>query len=139
MQAPEHAFEQPIELRWSDQDLLGHVNNARVLTLMEEGRIRVLAKDLKEVREDGDAGVVVRAMTMEFDRPVHYPQDTMLKLWIGRVGNTSYTVHHELTQNGVRCAYMRAVMVMFDAETETAVALTPAQREALEKVAVAED
>lgn len=28
-------------LRWSDQDINGRINNARILTLMEEARIRV--------------------------------------------------------------------------------------------------
>ena len=33
-------YEFEMQLRWSDQDALGHVNNARVITLMEEARIR---------------------------------------------------------------------------------------------------
>ncbi|WP_374700315.1 acyl-CoA thioesterase [Arthrobacter sp. JCM 19049] len=32
-----------IQLRWSDEDKLGHVNNARIVTLMEEARVRCCA------------------------------------------------------------------------------------------------
>lgn len=42
--APQNALEIPIELRWSDQDLLGHVNNAKLMTLAEEARIRSLGR-----------------------------------------------------------------------------------------------
>ena len=31
----------PIKLRWSDLDAYGHVNNAAMLTLLEESRISV--------------------------------------------------------------------------------------------------
>ncbi len=30
----------PISLRWSDQDPNGHVNNAAIVTLLEEARVR---------------------------------------------------------------------------------------------------
>src|SRR5699024_7156615 len=33
-------FEYSPEVRWSDQDMLGHVNNARLITLVEECRVR---------------------------------------------------------------------------------------------------
>lgn len=42
--APETCLEFDIELRWSDQDLLGHVNNAKLMTLAEEARIRALTQ-----------------------------------------------------------------------------------------------
>lgn len=29
-----------LALRWSDQDANGHLNNARIVTLMEESRVR---------------------------------------------------------------------------------------------------
>src|SRR5699024_1295251 len=38
--APQNAFRCELQLRWSDQDLLGHVNNARTVTLAEEARVR---------------------------------------------------------------------------------------------------
>lgn len=37
---PPVAFQTPITIRWSDQDINGHVNNARALTLVEEARIK---------------------------------------------------------------------------------------------------
>ena len=36
-------FEVGLQLRWSDEDRYGHVNNARLLTLAEEARVRALA------------------------------------------------------------------------------------------------
>ena len=37
-------FETELQLRWSDQDAYGHVNNGRLVTLAEEARVRALAK-----------------------------------------------------------------------------------------------
>ena len=45
--APKNALPIEIQLRWSDQDLLAHVNNATIMTLVEEARIRAIT-DLQQ-------------------------------------------------------------------------------------------
>ncbi|WP_248122554.1 acyl-CoA thioesterase [Micrococcus lacusdianchii] len=65
-------FECPVPVRWSDQDANGHVNNARVVTLLEEIRI---AAYLAWLDSTPDSGLprVVRTLTVDFRRAVHRP------------------------------------------------------------------
>lgn len=68
-QAPPNALEIPIELRWSDQDLLGHVNNAKLMTLAEEARIRSLERLRRQLRLEGPLDMVLRTTQTDFLRP----------------------------------------------------------------------
>lgn len=111
--APENAFTCELAVRWSDQDLNGHVNNARVITLVEEARVQA---DQAWAGLDSGwvGGRVVRRLDVEFDRALHYGHPVAARVWIGRIGRTSFTVCHELSQQGQRCVYAECVMVMID-------------------------
>lgn len=82
----------PLELRWSDQDANHHVNNATIVTLLEEVRMRA-PKDVT------DGLRVVRTLEVRYDGELTYGQPVDGYAWISKVGNTSYEVIHELVQN----------------------------------------
>lgn len=106
----------PIEtsLRWSDQDINGHINNVRILTLMEEARIR--ATQLWTDTTPGTSGPrrLVRAMNTEFTQEVVYARDTTVWVWIPRIGTTSFVFGHLLVQEEEPCVYTEATMVVLD-------------------------
>ena len=106
-----------VQLRWSDQDINGHINNARILTLMEEARIR--ATQLWTATTPGMSGPqrVARALNTNFDRPVQYGLKTVVWVWIPRIGNSSFVFGQLLVQNEEPCVYSEATMVVVDAET----------------------
>ncbi|WFP16435.1 acyl-CoA thioesterase [Citricoccus muralis] len=114
--APANAFTCDLEVRWSDQDLNGHVNNARVLTLAEEARVRADTA-WSGTGSAGVGGRVVRNLEVEFARALHYGRPVRATVWVGRIGRTSYTICHELSQQGQLCVYAECVMVNLDAET----------------------
>lgn len=113
---PDAAFTCELAVRWSDQDLNGHVNNARVITLVEEARVQADSYWSGEV-DAGVGGRVVRHLDVQFDRALQYASPVQAAVWIGRIGKTSFTVCHELKQGGERCVYAECVMVMLDSET----------------------
>lgn len=127
-----------MELRWSDQDLYGHVNNVRLLTLTEEARVRAA-----HAWGDGDVGAgtqrVVRAMTTEYEAPVQYGPELTVKVWVARIGGTSYTLRHELWQEGRRALVCDAVMVHLDAQTGRPEPISDERRALLERRMAAED
>lgn len=107
-------FEAVLDVRWSDQDRYGHVNNVRALTLTEEARVRALTA-WGETRRDVHR--VVRAMTTEYEAPLHYGPELTARVWVTEIGRSSYTLRHELWQEGRCCVRCDAVMVHIDAET----------------------
>ena len=84
------ATEIVLQLRWSDQDALGHVNNARIVTLMEEARIRWTREDGKTGRFE--FGTVVASIQIDYKRPLYYQPEMVIRMGISRVGNKSFTV-----------------------------------------------
>ncbi|MBE8527790.1 acyl-CoA thioesterase [Amycolatopsis sp. H6(2020)] len=118
------------EVRWSDQDLLGHVNNARVITLIEEARIQWLrdAWDRTDVR---DRPTLVARMELNYRRPVVYGPQLSVELGVGRVGRSSYTITCRGIQDGRVAFDGLTVMVMVDAETGEPTALSERERELL--------
>lgn len=95
---PEDGEEVEIHLRWSDQDSLGHVNNARVVTLVEEARIRWSGR-----HGESDLfphGLVVASMNLDYLRPVYYTSSVMVRVGVQRIGTKSFVVRHIGFQDG---------------------------------------
>lgn len=140
------AFECTIPVRWSDQDANGHVNNARVVTLLEELRI---AAYLDWLDSTPDAGLprVVRSLSVDFRRPVHHRRALTGRLWISRIGTSSFVVEHLLLQDGAPAVAAEATVVQLEPdhsrarplEAELRGILEAAHRPGITAAAAAED
>lgn len=108
-----------LQLRWSDQDPNGHVNNANIGTLFEEARIRARSAWNADASPNTDEKVLVRAQNTTFDREVHYAADTTIWVWISKIGRTSHVVSHLLLQDHTPCVYMEVTMVTIDVDSGT--------------------
>ncbi|MDZ5077276.1 thioesterase family protein [Nesterenkonia sp. HG001] len=128
MTRPGRAFVCPMPLRWSDQDLNAHVNNAKVVTLFEEARLQASAVWFRQAPQGPR---LVRSLTVDYLHPLLYGEATTAHVWISRIGRTSFVVHHDLLQRGQACATGRSVMVHVDAETGQPTPIGPEMREAL--------
>lgn len=129
-------FECLMPLRWSDQDLNGHINNARVVTLMEEARILWLnqgaaAEGLKSFQ----CPKVVAALTVEYLRPVNYGDELLLQLDISRIGSGSFTVRYSAIQQSSPVFRGSTVMVPLERESNRPRKLTPAETAYLSRYA----
>ncbi|MEC5193254.1 MULTISPECIES: acyl-CoA thioesterase [unclassified Arthrobacter] len=125
--AREH-FECSMPLRWSDQDLNGHINNARIVTLMEEARILWLnqsaaASGLESFR----CPKVVAALTVEYHRPVNYGDELLMLLDISRIGNGSFTVRYSATQQSSPVFRGSTVLVPLERKSNRPRKLTSAE------------
>lgn len=121
-------FECLMPLRWSDQDLNGHINNARIVTLMEEARIlwlnqRAAAEGLESFR----CPKVVAALTVEYLRPVNYGDELLLLLDISRIGSGSFTVRYSAIQQSSPVFRGSTVLVPLEREANRPRKLTAAE------------
>lgn len=94
-----------VPLRWSDLDAYDHVNNARMLTLLEEARIAAFWSDPDSdaptaVLETGPGSptvTFVAAQRIEYLAPIPYQRDPLdVELWIGRLGGASLEISYEI-------------------------------------------
>lgn len=118
LRAPAVAVDVDIQARWSDLDPNGHVNSAQAIIMVQEARVIAglnWAGDIPSV----DSPRVVRSINVEFDAELSYGPPITAKVWISRIGRTSYTVCHELVQEGRSCVYAETPIVVLDRETRT--------------------
>ena len=127
----------PTPLRWSDLDAYGHVNNARMLSLLEEARIQAfwVSDDTSEHAVGASTAVLdaspgsntitlIARQEVEYLAPIPYQRQPLdIELWIGYMGGASLDVCYEVfSPAGVepRVLYTRAVttIVLVDAATE---------------------
>lgn len=139
----------PTPLRWSDLDAYGHVNNARMLSLLEEARIQAfwVSDDTSEHAVGASTAVLdatpgattitlIARQEIEYLAPIPYQRQPVdIELWIGHMGGASLDVCYEVYSpagNSPRVLYTRAVttIVLVDAETERPRRLNDAERAA---------
>ena len=121
-------FDMIMPLRWSDQDLNGHINNARIVTLMEEARVTWLnSTAASEGLETFQCPKVVASLNVEYIKPVSYEDELRLVLDIIRVGNGSFTVRHTGIQRGSAVFVGTTVVVPLSRESERPRKLTAAE------------
>ena len=113
MRAPTNAIPVTLALRWSDQDANAHVNNATMETLLEEARVRA-AKDLTGPFSTDTYAHVFRSLEVVYDAELTYTDSIEARVWVSRIGTTSYQVSHELIQDGTSCVFATATLVLID-------------------------
>ncbi|HET8780037.1 MAG TPA: acyl-CoA thioesterase [Agromyces sp.] len=127
----------PTPLRWSDLDAYGHVNNARMLSLLEEARIQAfwVSDDTSEHAAGASTAVIdarpgtntitlIARQEVEYLAPIPYQRQPLdIELWIGRMGGASLEVCYEVySPAGLdpRVLYTRAAttIVLIDTATD---------------------
>lgn len=135
-------------LRWGDLDAYGHVNNATMLRLLEEARIRAFIID-DSPAEPSPAAVfpagahdalwtLIASQQIEYLLPIPYLRDPLrIQTWIGALGGASVEVCYEVESPesaGSVEVYARAstVLVLVDAATGKPTRITQEMRRVLE-------
>jgi len=141
----------PTPLRWSDLDAYGHVNNARMLSLLEEARIQAfwVSDDTSEHAVGASTAVLdaspgantitlIARQEVEYLAPIPYQRQPLdIELWIGHMGGASLDVCYEVfspVDVEPRVLYTRAVttIVVVDAVTERPRRISDSERSAWE-------
>jgi acyl-CoA thioester hydrolase len=115
--------EHQVQLRWSDPDMLGHVNHARALSLLEDARLAMV--------DDRPGGSMILArLEVDYLRQLYYrvAEPLCVSSWVTRLGTKSLTVRQELVQDGQVAIRADAVLVTFDFTTDASRALTDDER-----------
>ena len=122
------SFQSVIPIRWSDQDTNGHVNNARVVTLMEEARILWLNKHAaSEGVNSFSHPKLVASLNVDYLKPISYGPDLTVKLHIGNIGVHSFTVCYEASQNSDSVFRASTIVVPIDPNSGKKRRLTDAE------------
>lgn len=97
--APVELIRVPLSVRWRDLDAFNHVNNSTYLSYLEEARLRWMMQLPGEWLDDQVAPVVA-ASALNYRRPIEWPNDVVVELFVERVGNSSVTIGHRIVGSG---------------------------------------
>lgn len=111
-------FEIAMDVRWGDMDAFNHVNNASYLRYIEEARVawfKSLTGDWAAV----DCAPILAAATVNYRRPIGWPERLRIRLHAEKLGTKSLTLGHRIesaTQDAVLYADGSTVMVWVDGQ-----------------------
>jgi acyl-CoA thioester hydrolase len=114
---PEFHFYHPIEVRYGDLDPQAHVNNAKYLTYMEQGRIAYIqALGLWDGQSFMDVGIILAEARVTFLAPVYFGQEVRVGVRVTEIRNKSLTMEYSLedAENGAHLATGSSVLVAYD-------------------------
>ncbi|MDR1076888.1 MAG: acyl-CoA thioesterase [Xanthomonadaceae bacterium] len=118
-------FRFSISVRWGDMDAFGHVNNTRYLGYLEEARVRWLA-GIPEIDIKSADLPVMAASTLNYRRPIEWPSEALIELFVDQLGNSSITISHRIVSGkdeSVLYCDGHVVMVWVNAKTGKSVPL----------------
>jgi acyl-CoA thioester hydrolase len=125
-----------IEVRYGDIDPQGHVNNAKFLTYMEQGRIFYL-KQLK-LWEGGsflNLGVILADIQIAFRKAIQFGDPIRVGVRISRIGNKSMTSEYRIedARDASEFATGSSVLVAYDYHNKRSVPIPEEWRKAILK------
>jgi acyl-CoA thioester hydrolase len=118
-----------VPLRWSDQDVYGHVNHARTVTLLEDARVAVFFDGAGRFVD----GILVADLHVDFRRPIPYgPEPVRVELWVEAIRAASFEVHYVVrsgpSEGDPVAAHARTKLVPYDLAAARPRRITGAER-----------
>jgi acyl-CoA thioester hydrolase len=85
----------PLSVRWRDLAAFNHVNNSKFLSYLEEARLRWMVT-LPGHGMDEHVAPVVAAAHLNYRRPIEWPNEIDVELFVERLGTTSLSIGHRI-------------------------------------------
>lgn len=118
-----------LQMRFSDTDAFGHINNIAYASYAETGRIDFLKRLGKSV-----TSLILANVTIDYRRQVSFGESIHIDSWLEKLGRSSITLGQTIFANGERAADVKSVVVHFDHKTGKPIELTAAIRAELESL-----
>ena len=112
------------QVRWSDTDLVGHVNNLSFAAYLETGRSLFL-REFVEKDSPRRAMMLPAQMVLNFYREAHWPDVVDIGTAVLSLGNTSCRVGQGLFVGDHCIATSEATLVLIDEHTRQPITLYP--------------
>ncbi len=129
-QEVEFYFETPLQIRFNDIDSLGHVNNTIIQEYFDLGRVHYFKSIFTPDINWTTFPAIIASIKTDFVSPVFINDKLLVKTKTIKIGNKSMNLIQQITDtNGVIKAVSHSVMVGFDHNTQSSIAITNEWRE----------
>lgn len=123
-----------IEVRYGDLDPQGHVNNAKILSYMEQGRVFYLKQlNLWAGGSFLDMGIILADVQLTFRKAIQFGDPVRVGVRISRLGNKSMTSEYRIedARDESEFATGSSVLVAYDYHTNRSVPIPEEWRKAI--------
>lgn len=117
----------PIQMRFRDTDMFGHVNNVVFGTWIEIARIAFMRG-----LEPSSGDLILARLEMDFIRQVTFGQRIEVQTRVAHVGRTSVRLAQNVMADGQTAARIGSVVVLYDYASMASRPIPDAYRAALE-------
>ncbi len=122
---------EPEKIRFSDTDMIGHVNNVAFAALLESGRTAFGQANLFPHMPAGMLVVMAR-VEIDYRRELHWPLTVDVGTRIIAVGRASYVMGQGIFRGDTCATTGRTTLVMISRETRRSAPMPDAYRAVLE-------
>ncbi|CAM3574522.1 acyl-CoA thioesterase [Smaragdicoccus niigatensis] len=99
-----------VEVRWSDMDAFNHINNARMVTILEEARIPWLFSAGKPTLALAK-GCVVADLRVRYRGQLHHDHSPLqILMWVEKIRAVDFTIRYEVRPWGAPLSDRPAVV-----------------------------
>ena len=114
-----YPFAVPIEPRFGDMDVQGHLNNVSLARLYEEGRVRFTATFDGALTRNASGRPMLAEVMIRYLAEGRYPGTLTAAAGVRKVGRSSYTIAQALFQNS-RCIGIADIVVVWTIDARPA-------------------
>ncbi|GAB5417959.1 MAG: thioesterase family protein [Crocinitomicaceae bacterium] len=123
-----------IQVRFSDLDVLGHVNNSIYLSYFETARVHYFAHLLGEDWDWQRNGVILVKNEVEYHKPILLHDTPLVHIYTDHIGEKSFTLSYEIKVGGTVYTTGKSVLVCFDGSKHATIPVDPVMKDALNQL-----
>ncbi len=123
----------PAQIRFSDVDQFGHVNNSVYFSLYDLAKTTYVKEVLDGRMKWNEVGIVVASINANFMSPVYFMDNINIETATIEIGNKSFTLLQravDAKSKEVKCE-CRTVMVVYDLKTQAPMQMPDEYRAAI--------
>ena len=124
----------PIEVRFRDLDVFGHVNNAVIFTFVETARLKYLIDvDIRSPQANFQGIAFILAhINFDFLKPIFYQQQVEIGTRVTEIGRSSVRLEHQIEADGEVVVTGHGVLVHYDYRADHSLPIPPDMRAKIE-------
>jgi len=131
-------FETEVDVRYTDLDTYGHVNNAVYATFLEEARVDYLADVIggehADITGSGEGlGIVLATLELDFQASLGPSDSVTVAVRVPRLGDSSFPIEYEVREDGEVLATGETTVVVFDRASRESQPIPESWREQIQQ------
>lgn len=121
-----------IQVRFSDLDIMGHVNNSVYLSYFEYARVAYFDQLLGEKWNWNSYGMLLKKNEVVYHKSILLHDEPLITIYTSHIGTKSFVFDYEITVKGELYTTGSSLMICYDSVKNETIAIPEKLKSALE-------